>query len=163
MEVKVVLREPLLRDVAGTWIARTRCVLAVQAAHVRQRRCGGLLHHVAELARDLELAVAGIGDRLDEQHVAAEGRPGEAGRHAGLARAPPHLGLEARLTEQVRDRLRADGPLRAARALGELARHLAADRADLALERAHAGLARVAVDDPVERRLRDLYLRPPKP
>ena len=54
------------------------------------------------------------------------------------------------------------GPDRAlglALALGELARDLAADRADLALEVAHAGLARVALDDLAQRLVGELELR----
>ena len=54
------------------------------------------------------------------------------------------LGLDARLVPRV---------------LGDLARDLAEDRADLAFEVAHAGFARVVVDDRAQRRIADLRLR----
>ena len=51
----------------------------------RERRLRALLHHVAELAGEYQLAAAGHARRLDEEDVAAHRRPGEAGRHAGHA------------------------------------------------------------------------------
>ena len=113
-------------------------------AHPGQRGLRGLLHHVAELAGDRQPALAGHRGRLDEEHVAADRRPRQAGRHARLARAPARLRLEARAPEQLAHARRGHGDLALVLALGDAPRDLAADRADLALEAAHAGLARVA-------------------
>src|SRR5829696_1888983 len=116
-------------------------------AHVGQRRLRGLLHDVTELARDREPPRAGHRARLDEQHVAADRRPRQARGHAGLGGAPLDVGREARPAEQLahlgagRGHLALVGPLR------DRSRDLAADRADLALESAHAGLAGVLLDD----------------
>jgi hypothetical protein len=49
-------------------------------AHEAQRRLRGLLHHVAELAGELELAGAVHARRLDEEDLAAHARPREARR-----------------------------------------------------------------------------------
>jgi hypothetical protein len=138
VHVQVVLGEPALPE-------RGR-ELADVAAHVAQRGLRGLLHDVAELARDRQVALAGHRGRLDEEDVAAHGRPRQSRRHAGLAGAALGFGEEALAAEQLAgaglaDR-RALDP--AAVALGHLAGHLAAQRADLALEPAHAGFRGVA-------------------
>ena len=87
---------------AGTWMW-TSCVanqssgkpeLRGVRAHPRERRLRRLLHHLAELARDRQLALARIRGRLDEEHVAADGGVGEPGRDAGIGRAPAHLARE---------------------------------------------------------------------
>ena len=70
-------------------------------ADVGQRRLGRLAHHVAELAGDRQLALAGHGARLDEQHLAADRGPGEAGGDARHLRAARALGEEAPLAEQL--------------------------------------------------------------
>ena len=81
-------------------VATSRAALGVDAElrrarlHERQRRLRALLHHVAELAGEDQLAAAGHARRLDEQDVAADRRPGEAGRHARHARAHRDLVLE---------------------------------------------------------------------
>src|SRR4051794_3278639 len=152
VDVHVVVGEPLVGHAAAV---QRRGV----ALHVGERRGRRLLHHVTELPRHLELALAGVGGRLHEQHVAAHGSPGEAGGHPRLVGSAVHVGLEAALAEQLHHRLRADRALRPALALRELARHLAAGRADLALQVAHARLARVAVDEHVERVVGERDLR----
>src|SRR4029079_15927722 len=100
-------------------------------------------HHVSELAGELKPAAAWRPRRLDEQDVAANRRPGEARRHTRPARAHRHLVLEAHLPEDPLDLLDAD-QLLAGGTLGELDRDMPQHAADLALETAHAGLARVA-------------------
>ena len=67
----------------------------------------------------------------------------------GSLSAPLDLGVDARPAEQLPHPLHVDGVALAGAglALGDLARQLAADGADLALEVAHAGLARVRADD----------------
>ena len=50
-----------------------------------QRRLGAFLHHLAQLAGQDQPAGARDARRLDEQDVAADRRPGQAGRDAGHA------------------------------------------------------------------------------
>ena len=78
----------------------------------------------------------------------------------GRAGAPANLGVEPLPAEQLADPRLGHGHLALGAALGDLARDLAADAADLALELAHAGLARVIGDDHAQRRVgeRDLAL-----
>src|SRR5882672_1556225 len=45
-----------------------------------------LLHHVAELAGEGDLSLAGHPDRFDEHDVTAHRRPRQSGRHADLRR-----------------------------------------------------------------------------
>ena len=114
----------------------------------RQRGLRALLHHVAELAGQDQPAVAGHARGLDEQDVAADRRPGEAGRDAGHAGAHRHLGLE--LARRRGSPRRSAASIAHAASASPSAMRTAAWRssvADLALEVAHAGLARVVVDD----------------
>src|SRR5580704_12323582 len=53
-------------------------------ANVRRRRGDRLLHHVAEVARDGHLALAGHHGRLDGEQFAAHIGPGKTGHHADL-------------------------------------------------------------------------------
>ena len=92
--------------------------------------------------------------RLDEQHFAAGRRPGQTDRDARILRAVLDLLVEeARRAEHLDDDLGRDDDLGLV-PFGAAARHLAAERADLALEVADAGLARVAADDGADRRVR---------
>src|SRR5207237_558684 len=155
LHVDVVLREPVLRDVGREAPHIT--------LHPRQRRRRRLLHDVAELAGYLQSPLDRICGRLDEEDVAADRRPGEPGRDTGVVGAPAGLGEEAALAEHLAHVLRPDRLLPVARPLGVLARHLAADRTDLALQAAHAGLARVALDDQPQRLLGYLDLAAGEP
>ncbi len=123
--------------------------LARVRAHVAHGGHGRFLHHVAELAGDREMAVARHGRRLDEEDVAAHRRPGQARGDARVAGAPLDLGGHPRPPQQVVHALHVDGEALAAPVggLDHLARELAADGADLALQVTHAGFARVARDD----------------
>ena len=101
-----------------------------------------------------ELALARHRGGLDEEHVAADGRPGQAVATPGWRRAALGLREEARRPEQLAHaRLGDRRPRRGLplRRLRDLARDLAAHGADLALEVAHAGLARVVADDRPQR------------
>ena len=146
---------------AGTWmwmslLSNSFCVDAEArglALDQRQRRLRALLHHLAELPGQDEAALAGDAGRLDEQDVAADRRPGEPGRDAGDAGAHRHLALEPARPEDLVQILGRDADLGRA-ALGDLHRGAAQRRADLALEVAHAGLARVVADDRVHARRR---------
>ena len=74
VDVQVALLEEVLGDAE---------LLGV-GAHVGERRLRRLLHHVAELAGELQLARAVHARRLDEEDLAADAGPGEAGGDAGL-------------------------------------------------------------------------------
>ena len=82
------------------WVEPERHRLRLDQAQRGLRR---LLHDIAELAGEDQLALAGDSRRLDEQDVAAGRRPGEPGgdaRHAGPQR---DLTFEAPGAEDVRD------------------------------------------------------------
>ena len=66
----------------------------------RPRGARRLLHHVAELAGEDELALAAHRRRLDEHDVAARRRVVHAGRDADLVLAVRLLGMHARSAEQ---------------------------------------------------------------
>ena len=153
---------------AGTWMwmscsanqssLQLRRDLLPVPAHVGERRLRRLLHHVAELAGDRQLARARHRRRLDEEDVAAGRGPGEAGGDAGVLGPAPLLGEDAAAAEQLARLLAGDLDLALGLALGDLAGDFAADRADLALEVADPGLARVLLDDRGQRRVGELDL-----
>ena len=96
-------------------------------AHPRQRRARRLLHHVAELAGERQRRRAGHARRLDEEHLAADRRPGQADGHARLLGALVHLLVEElRRAEQLVHDVRRDRHA-VSSALGAAPRHLAAD------------------------------------
>ncbi len=126
--------------------------------HVAHRRARRLAHHLAELTRQRELALAGHPQRLDVEHLAADGRPGQPSRHAGHAVRLPRLGLELVGAEDGLDLRRVDLP-RLQLARGLLHGQRAADVCDALLQRAHAGLTRVARCDALQRRVGEDDLR----
>ena len=87
---------------AGKWMCRSfvssteRSDAELVEPHLRETHGGlrALLHHVAELAREDQLALARHQRGFDEQDVAADGRPSESCRDARHARAELHLVLE---------------------------------------------------------------------
>ena len=91
----------------------------------------------------ISLPVPGNARGLDEQDIAADRRPGEAGGHAGHAGAHRHFVLESRRAED-RQQIVARDADRAALPFGNPHRGVAQHLADLALEAAHAGFAGVA-------------------
>src|SRR5690606_8613305 len=111
-----------------------------------QRGLRAFLHDIAQLAREYQPAAARRAAGLDEENVAADGRPGQPRGHAG--QAGPH-GQFAFVLVRAQDGMQVGlfdlDMLR--RAFGHLHRHMAKDTAYLALEIAHAGFARVRVDD----------------
>ena len=150
---------------AGTWIwmslfSKRLAIDAERRGAVldeRQRRLRAFLHHVAELAGEDQLAGAGNARRLDEQDVAADRRPGEAGGDARHAGAHRHFVLELRRAEDRHEIVaRRCGSDRSA--LGDAHRGIAQHLADLALEAAHAGLAGIVADDVAQRVVGDLDL-----
>src|SRR4029079_5056245 len=133
------------------------------AAHVGERGFGRLAHDIAELPGDGQPALARHRRGLDEEQLAADRRPGQPSGYAGVGRPPAHVAGEARPPQHLVDPLLRDRALARARAARVLSCGLAAHGTDLALELAHAGLARVVADDPPQRRVRerDLALRQP--
>ena len=121
-----------------------------------ERGLRAFLHDVAELTGEDQLAAARHARRLDEQDVAADRSPGKPGRHARNARAHGHLALEAAGAEDAMQVLGLDLHVRFGLAFGDAHRDVMADGADLALEIAHAGLARVVANDGADRVLGDL-------
>src|ERR1700761_4392702 len=112
-----------------------------------------LLHHVAELTGHAEVPLALHLVRLDEEHIAANGRPCKANSNARPLCALGDLGINAYLDaakELVHD-LRCDDKLLALRwidcAFSDATRSFAADRSDELLEPADARLARVMARD----------------
>ena len=127
-------------------------------AHVRQRDRRRLAHHVAELAGQRGAARAGIARRLDEEHVAADARHGQASGDAGHAGAFRDLIVELGAAEILVDLLDADGDRRGRLARSEPCGGLAQERPERALERADARLARVLAQHLADRVLRDRRL-----
>src|SRR5262249_2925445 len=103
--------------------------------------------------------------RFGDEHFAADLGPGEPGRDADLVRLFRHRVAEARNAEILRHLLGRDLLAELRSFDDDLARHLAADRRELALEVADARLARVALDDRLDRFVSegDVLLREPGP
>ena len=120
-------------------------------AHVRERGARGLLHDVAELAGQDEVPLAAHERRLDVEDVAARLRPGESGREADLGLLALLAQAELRLAEERREVVGRDRHGRLDVLADDLAGDLPADGRDLALEAADARLARVLLDEAVER------------
>ena len=113
---------------------------------IRQRRPGGLLHHVAELAGQDQLAFPPHDAGFDKHDVAAHGCVIHPGSDADLVLARLALGVDRGAAEQVVHVRRGDGDtLHLTRR--DSAGHLAGKFADLPLQLAHARLARIARDD----------------
>ena len=132
-------------------LGELRSHLLQVATHPGERGLRGLAHDLAELPGDGQPAGARHRRRLDEEHLAAHRRPRQAGGDPRDLRAPALLGEYPPRAQMLPRPLGRNGDLALGLALGDLACDLAADRADLALEVADAGLARVLVDDRPQR------------
>ena len=107
---------------------------------------GRLLHHVAQIAREAQAALAGREHRLDVEDVAAHFRPGEARHHADDAAHLVLLVEEFGFAEDLFDLFRAEfgcESLLRGDLLGPRTRQLG----DVLVERPHARFAGVAGDD----------------
>ena len=71
-------------DVAAVEERRLDAEVDGARAHIGRRRRDRLLHHVAQIAGDRHLALAGHHDAFDRQQLAADLGPGEAGDDADL-------------------------------------------------------------------------------
>ncbi len=122
-------------------------------ANVAHRRLGGLLHHVTELAGELELARAVHLGAFDEEDFTTDGRPGEASRDAGFCRTLRYLRDEARRPEVRPQRLLVgDGPWPLL-TFSDLHRDTTNDACDLTLEITNAGFTGVVIDDRLDGRV----------
>ena len=141
--------------VPGLSPSSSRC-----ASHERQRDLRRLLHHVAELTGQGQAGLAVHHRRLDEQHVTAGTGDREPRRDARRRRALRGLGEELRPAEQRADVVGVDDDRRLGVAGRDLRRDLAQHLAELTLEVADAGLARVVGDDEPQRVVGDARPRP---
>ena len=124
------------------WLDPERRGTGLDEAH---RRLNRLLHHFAQFAGRLDLAFARDGDRLDRQQLAANLGPGETGYGADLVFLLAHAVAEFPDAEEVAEVVGGElDPFDLV--LENLAQGLARDLGELALERPHAGLARVVLD-----------------
>src|SRR3954469_16867150 len=160
---RAVLRDRARRDVDVELAVLERVLgdaeLPRVRAHVGQRDPRRLLHHVAELAGERQAAgralhVVG----LDEQHVAAGAGHGQAGRDAGDRGARGRLLEDLLAAERVADGVEVDDDRGRGAGRRGARRGRAQQRAELALELAHARLARVLGDDRAQELVGDLHL-----
>ena len=132
-------------DVALLVEVSVNAELLLPAADVGKPRTRRLLHDVAELSRQDQLALAREHRDLRRQDVAADLRPRHARRHADFGLLLRLLPEELRTLQEVSEIL-----LRHAHrlflALDDEPRRLAAHMADRALKLAHARFARVLDD-----------------
>ena len=115
-------------------------------ADVAQRGLRRLLHHFAKLPRRGQLALAVQHLHLGLQNRSADLGPRQAGDQPNLALLVHLRVAELRHAQQFAQVLAGQHLAMFRPALHHLARHLAAHVADLALQVAYAGLARVAAD-----------------
>jgi hypothetical protein len=116
--------------------------LGAAAAHEAEGGLGRLLHDLAELAGQADLAGAGADVGLDEQQGAADGGPAEAGDDAGGRDLGGHLVVVAGRAEHAQELGLVEAGVRGL-ALGEVHGDVAEQRGELTLEVADAGLAGV--------------------
>ena len=156
MIVAQIVKEPI--STKGSRLTAEISLAAHELVRVHLRQLGmgldilpgdlrGLLHDIAQVAGHRQDALA-LGDgTLDEEDLAAELGPGEAGHHArGLVALL--LVVEGRRQAQVLAQVFLFHHLRILLLQGDLLRRHAGDLRDLLLQAADAGLVRVLVDPP---------------
>ena len=122
-----------------------------------ERGLSAFAHHFAKLAGEDQLAVPRIARRFDEQDIASDRRPGEAGRDARHARAHRQLAFEPRRSQdggKISARY-SHGP---ALSFGDADSGISNRLADLALKASNASLPRVMLYDLTQRFIRDFNL-----
>src|SRR6516225_9221717 len=124
-----------------------------------QRRRHRLLHHFTEVARHRKLLASAHAARFDEDDVAADGGPDKPNRHTGFLDTFLDFlfGAELRHAQEFANHFRGDDHLLGL-AFGHAASLLAHRGGDFALEVAHAGFTRIAVDDFLQSSVRELKL-----
>ena len=152
MDVELAIAEPALGHAE----------LGGAGAGVGERGAAALLHHLAELAGEHQLALAGEDAGLDVHDVAAGGRVIHPGGHPGLLVAAPQRRVDLGLAQQRPHRAGRIHPHLARLAPGDAARGLAGDGGDRSLELPDTGLARVVGDDAAQGLLADLDLGGPQ-
>ncbi|OPZ86875.1 MAG: hypothetical protein BWY76_00743 [bacterium ADurb.Bin429] len=124
-------------------------------ARVGEGGAGGFLHYVAQRAGEDELAPAGDERHLDGHRLATHRGVGQRGGHPHLVLLLRQLMAEAPGPEKIgklrRAHARGDGL-----AFGVAPGDLAANRADFALQVAHASLAGIGGDDRLQRIRREV-------
>src|SRR3954451_21926174 len=111
--------------------------------HIRERDPGRFLHHVAELSGEHEPVLALHRRRLDEEDVAARAGHREAGRDAWHRRALRRLLVEPLAAERLAHELEVDRDRRLELVGDDTSGGFPQQLAELTLELAYAGLARV--------------------
>src|SRR5262245_58353385 len=122
-----------------------------------ERRLRALAHDFAELAGQDQPPATGRARGLDEQDVAADRSPGEAGGDAGNAGTHREYAFELGGPEHGRQIVNDDAN-RPAFAFGDAHGGVAQGLADLTLETAHASFARVTLNDLAQRPITNLGL-----
>src|SRR5690606_39969145 len=128
------------------------------AAHDRHRGLDRLLHHVAELARVNQLALARHDRGLDREQLAADLGPRKPRDLTDLIVLFRAAVTEAPYAEILLEVIVSDAHHALTRLQQQLLDDLAADRCALALEVTHARLSRVEADRVEDRLVGDLEL-----
>ena len=132
-----------------------------ERAHALARHAEGDLrrftHHVAQLAGELEFALAVEYQRLDGHHLAADAGPGKTVDAADARSARLAFWQIAHRAEQTVQVLRPHAYAGRFLFLLQTQHRAAADAGKHALQFAHAGLARIPFDDGAHGAVRDLH------
>ena len=154
MQVELALLEGRRRDTE---------LLGVRT-HVRQRDVRRLGHDVAELTRDLQTGLTLHTGDLDRQHVATGTRHRKTGGETGNRRAGRVLGTEPAPADVllqvgfVDDDRRDSVDVTVTLDLGDTARRLASDGAELTFQTTNACFTRPTADERMERGVGDFEL-----
>src|ERR1035437_5184044 len=122
-----------------------------------ERRLSAFPHYLAKLAGEDQLPVSRNAGRFDEQDIASDGGPGEAGRHARHARAQRQLAFELRRAKNAKEIVAGDAD-GTALSFGNADSCVALGFSDLALEVSHARFSGIVLDGFPECVVRDLDL-----
>ena len=151
---RAILRHSAFRQVDVDFLAGENRRLHAISRSARfdeaHRGLDRLLHHLAKLARGLDLPLARNRDRLDRQQLAADFRPRETRDGADLVFLLTNaVAIAADAEESLEIVLANDDAF--VLALENLAERLAGDLRQLALQRADSGLTRVESQDRAQR------------
>ena len=116
--------------------------------HIFESNDGRLFHHVAQVARERELACLAFAQRgLDEQDFAAHACPRQACHHTGIIVALVDVAVERRFAKEVFKLCGRDLFVGQLAVDGFLERHLAKRLVYLLLQLAHAALTGIMLYD----------------
>ena len=138
-------------DVADFELARVDAELLGPRLQVAEGRGRRLFHDLAQLSRQVELALPGHHGGLDEDDLAPGRGPGQPRRHTRPVDAFGGLVVEPPLAERLPDPSRLNDNLLRRFAFGDVGRQPPEDARDLPLQVAHARLTRVLADDQAQR------------